>query len=413
MAKAVEAGGPADPLNIGTPPDIDMKSFADDLAGAVGRAASATTVGGTMADLYDAVGRKYGLDKHDFLRAALAAHRAGDVRLSGWPRMVDEIPDPELAPLVSSKIMWFAQPPSGTYGDDLAAMARRGDRTLNTPAGAKSEHALAANKPTTNPTIQTSPLDQPSPAGYTSGGVAGTTPAAEPEGPKMTETKEPRPIATKTASGAAVSLSPRDGKVGIEIDHPTLGRVATTANGWVPPAGKTPGGVWAYADVGGKSQKMLLPVPKADWDAAKAAADAHAAALDADVASAAPAGTVPVRSALATDGRMTHSYFTLDGKEVGTVGGDDHLLYAKNRGITYLPEGVFKSEAARSDAKRAAEEAASARRKAKENDALAKAKETNAEVVIDTRVEGDDGDDHVITARIATPDGRVITRRAM
>lgn len=35
---------------------------------------------------------------------------AGRIRLSGWPRMIDDIPHPELALYVSSKVMYYAHP---------------------------------------------------------------------------------------------------------------------------------------------------------------------------------------------------------------------------------------------------------------------------------------------------------------
>lgn len=36
-------------------------------------------------------------------------HRAGRIRLSGWPRMLDDLPQPNLALFISSKVMYYAQ----------------------------------------------------------------------------------------------------------------------------------------------------------------------------------------------------------------------------------------------------------------------------------------------------------------
>ncbi len=44
---------------------------------------------------------------HDALRKL---HDSDRIRLGGWPRMLDDMPEPELALFVSSKVMYYAQP---------------------------------------------------------------------------------------------------------------------------------------------------------------------------------------------------------------------------------------------------------------------------------------------------------------
>jgi hypothetical protein len=44
---------------------------------------------------------------HDTLRGLHDAHR---IRLSGWARSLDEMPDPELALFISHKVMYYANP---------------------------------------------------------------------------------------------------------------------------------------------------------------------------------------------------------------------------------------------------------------------------------------------------------------
>jgi hypothetical protein len=45
-----------------------------------------------------------------FQDALRTLHNAGRLRLSGWPRMLDDMPQPELALFVSSKVMYHAHP---------------------------------------------------------------------------------------------------------------------------------------------------------------------------------------------------------------------------------------------------------------------------------------------------------------
>ncbi len=45
-----------------------------------------------------------------FQDALRKLHAASRIRLSGWPRMIDELPEPKLALFVSDKVMYYAQP---------------------------------------------------------------------------------------------------------------------------------------------------------------------------------------------------------------------------------------------------------------------------------------------------------------
>lgn len=106
----------SDPMGLRTagPPAIDMHAFTASVQSAVDAAPNASAgLGLTMPELYAAVGEKYGLSKHDFNRAMAAVGDSKAVRMGGWGESLDEIPDPQLGTMTSSKVMYFAHPNPG------------------------------------------------------------------------------------------------------------------------------------------------------------------------------------------------------------------------------------------------------------------------------------------------------------
>jgi hypothetical protein len=101
----------AQPQSATPPPVLEdaTASFVD--AWAKGRA-----VGCPFDGLWDHLKERYpDLTIGAFHDALRSLHDAGRIRLSGWPRMLDDLPQPGLALFVSSKVMYYAQPahPSG------------------------------------------------------------------------------------------------------------------------------------------------------------------------------------------------------------------------------------------------------------------------------------------------------------
>jgi len=73
--------------------------------------AKAKAVGCTFDILWDHLrGQNSELTIGAFQDALRKLHQAGRIRLSGWPRMLDDLPQPHLALFVSSKVMYYAQP---------------------------------------------------------------------------------------------------------------------------------------------------------------------------------------------------------------------------------------------------------------------------------------------------------------
>jgi len=133
-----------------------MAAFTADVRGVVGRHQKAVGAGADIPALYAAVGQKYGLTKQDFNRALVAAHDSNAVRLGGWPRTLHELPDPELAPVVSAKVMGYVHTSTGSVAG-IDAMAGEGDTSLNTSHPA----VRAAN--TSEPKAAAAPAAVPSP----------------------------------------------------------------------------------------------------------------------------------------------------------------------------------------------------------------------------------------------------------
>lgn len=105
---AFDESGP-DPLGVraaGFPEGIDRKGFEATVSKAI-----EGQVGIGMDSLYATVGGE--MSKRDFVRAVTAMHADGKIGFGGWPRSPSEIPDPDLASMQSSKILWNVHPKSG------------------------------------------------------------------------------------------------------------------------------------------------------------------------------------------------------------------------------------------------------------------------------------------------------------
>lgn len=73
-------------------------------------------VGCAFDDLWNHLkGRHPHLTVGEFQDALRKLHDANRIRLGGWPRMLDDLPKPELALFVSSKVMYYAQPATGSH----------------------------------------------------------------------------------------------------------------------------------------------------------------------------------------------------------------------------------------------------------------------------------------------------------
>jgi hypothetical protein len=149
LAKAVHKGfgGDSDPMGLqkaGAPNGIDVSSFANDVSERIEeRAVAGTGVG--MRDLYDSVGEKYGLSKWDFLRAMTAANDLGRLQMSNWHQTPFEIPDPELAPVFGTRMLWWVKssqksPSPATTAAPVAPEKPSGDKTGEKKVDAVQEH---------------------------------------------------------------------------------------------------------------------------------------------------------------------------------------------------------------------------------------------------------------------------------
>ena len=85
--------------------------IADDIAKLVEESARRTTVGPSFDVLMGHLRPRHrNLTIGAFHDALRRLEQAGRIRLTGWGRMLDDIPEPELALFVSSKVMYYAQP---------------------------------------------------------------------------------------------------------------------------------------------------------------------------------------------------------------------------------------------------------------------------------------------------------------
>jgi 8-oxo-dGTP pyrophosphatase MutT (NUDIX family)/alkylhydroperoxidase family enzyme len=174
MGKLPPGGTEDDPLGHGAagfPAGVDRGSFEQDVQGVVGRSQVARAVGASHDELYNSVGKKYGLSQHEFARAMHALHdldtadRLG-LRGSGWSQSLDRLPAPGVATMRGQKIMNFIQTGTGSVADH-ERLAGMGDQSLNVdhpavkqmyggsspkaPAGGDPAAAHAATLPANSP----------------------------------------------------------------------------------------------------------------------------------------------------------------------------------------------------------------------------------------------------------------------
>lgn len=168
LARRAQADGRHDVGGVGDPsrrPDFLTDAARDDILGAVGRHQLETTTGTDLPGLYEAVGRKHGLTKHQFQRALVHMDDAGDVRLKDWPRMIDEVPDPDL-------LTWIPGDPTAMYHvrlpntADPHQAARLGDPSVNT-AAVRSKLPDRPTEPPPAPQNPPTQVDTQPPAGNT------------------------------------------------------------------------------------------------------------------------------------------------------------------------------------------------------------------------------------------------------
>ncbi len=97
-------------IEAGPPPGLDMAAFGKDVGDLASKHAEEHGYAPMMHEAYADIGKKHGLSKHDFLRAAVAAHKTGDMRLSNWGKTVDEVPDPQLLAPVGGMLGYYLRP---------------------------------------------------------------------------------------------------------------------------------------------------------------------------------------------------------------------------------------------------------------------------------------------------------------
>ncbi len=135
--------GEADPFKVtgGPPTGLDMKSFEDNLIGAIARHQAVMGVRAPIDDLYASVGKHHGLSKHDFLKAVQTLKDADKFQGGGgWPNTLDNLPDPELVRNDGTRLIWNYSVPQ-QYTHEIEQEARRGDKSLNTTRGASHPEA--------------------------------------------------------------------------------------------------------------------------------------------------------------------------------------------------------------------------------------------------------------------------------
>jgi hypothetical protein len=103
--------GDDDPLgqrSAGFPAGVNKDEFLNRISAAVDKEVKRITVGPRIDMAYSEAGG--GMSKADFIRALVAAHDAGKIRLSGWSKSVGELPDPSLAVVLGGKLFYYIQP---------------------------------------------------------------------------------------------------------------------------------------------------------------------------------------------------------------------------------------------------------------------------------------------------------------
>jgi hypothetical protein len=109
-----EAEGGFDPRGdlAHLPPPEKTAAVRSDVLAIVGEHTRRTTVGIAVNRLYDQLSQKHDLSPEEFRAVLLDASRAGEVRPGLWPRMVSDLPRPDLAPLISAEVVGYVHLPS-------------------------------------------------------------------------------------------------------------------------------------------------------------------------------------------------------------------------------------------------------------------------------------------------------------
>jgi hypothetical protein len=107
----VAASTTSTPSSTSAPPAPSASALDDAISAFVAAWAKEKTVGCQFDVLWNHLKERYPhLTIGEFQDALRKLYDTGRIRLGGWPRMLDDLPQPNLALLVSSKVMYYAQP---------------------------------------------------------------------------------------------------------------------------------------------------------------------------------------------------------------------------------------------------------------------------------------------------------------
>jgi hypothetical protein len=108
-ALARVAAPPASP--VPSPAAVAPAALEEAIVAFVNDRAAATTVGCQFDVLWDHLKQRHAhLTIGAFQDALRKLHEAGRIRFGGWARIIDDLPQPQLALFVSAKVMYYAQP---------------------------------------------------------------------------------------------------------------------------------------------------------------------------------------------------------------------------------------------------------------------------------------------------------------
>jgi hypothetical protein len=109
-----EAQGGFDPRGdlARLPPPEKTAAVRSDVLAIVGEHVKRTTVGIPINRLYDQLAQQHDLSPEEFRAVLLDAYQGGKVELGGWPRTLDDLPRPDLVPLVSGTVKGTVHLPS-------------------------------------------------------------------------------------------------------------------------------------------------------------------------------------------------------------------------------------------------------------------------------------------------------------
>ncbi|CAN5299427.1 hypothetical protein BH10PLA2_BH10PLA2_05880 [soil metagenome] len=116
VQQAIEKIKPAPQLAVATtaPGVSSSAKLEEEIGGFVDAWVKEKGVGCSFDELWNHLkGRQANLTIGEFQDALRNLHDAHRIRLGGWPKMLDDLPQPQLALFISSKVMYYAQPASG------------------------------------------------------------------------------------------------------------------------------------------------------------------------------------------------------------------------------------------------------------------------------------------------------------